>query len=119
MNVASLKGTAVHATAPWRKAGERTVNPKWIYGYVHDTQAQISTCLNCQMAECINCHDTAKNRPSTKRAQKMCRIRERFIELYNSGTPKKTICADLKIVDRTYYNYLKRFIESTERSNEE
>ena len=119
MNATSLRPTSVHAAMPWSKAGEHTINPKWLYGYVHDTRTQISACLNCQMADCINCHDTAKNRPSTKRSQKMCRVRERFIELYSSGVSKKTICSDLKIVDRTYYNYLKRFITNVERRNEE
>ena len=112
----SFKGSAVRASFPWTKSGEKKVNPLWTNGYVHDTQAQISMCLNCQLSHCINCVDSAKrNRQSVKREQKMCLMRKRFIELYNSGVPKKAICAELGVCDRTYYVYRTRYIMNKEK----
>lgn len=108
-----LSSRTFRGVYPWHRAGDtRLIATDDLYRG-KDTQFQINACLNCSMTECVNCvdHRPNKYKPRTKRTDKMCRIRERFLELFHQGMNIDGIVSSMHISRGSYYNYKKKFVD--------
>lgn len=102
---------AVHGVYPWNEPTKRVMTDDEVF-HGGDSKARIAICLGCERHECINCFEThGKYKPRTNRKDRMCRMREQFIELYSKGVNGKEICNEMHISKATYFSYKKKFVE--------
>lgn len=107
------QATMHHGIYPWnepRRKPRTTENPVFYGG---DTKEQIALCLDCHMPHCINCFETRRStyKPRTARAQRMCRLRERFMELWGKGLSRQEFCKEMDISESAYYRFKRELID--------